>query len=183
LLKEAVDWAQGENLLSEITAQVLISIIERVTWHSFRVTLLNLALHKGKHSEAIALQANWSEPGPLVQKYARNRREVPLKMVNELVKELRSEWVPSGDPVDFEDEELLPPEDPIMFFAKFPAVCRATFKIEALKFHVSSVLDESSTACGRRKPSECEAMGSALPRESALCGACARSRPECKPKI
>ena len=67
-LKEAVDWAQGDTLLSEINAQVLRTIIEKVTWHSFRVTLLNWALHKGKTSEAIALQANWSEPGPLVLK-------------------------------------------------------------------------------------------------------------------
>ena len=68
-----------------------------------------------------------------------------------------------------------------MFFAKFPAVCRATFKIESLKFHVSAALDDSSIACGKHKLSECKAMGSVLPHESALCGACAR--PECKPKV
>ena len=172
-------WALGECLLSQIAADVLSPLVDKVTWHSLRVTLVNLALHKGKSSEAIARQANWSEPGPL---RARENREAPLKMVKELVRELRAEWVAAGDPIDFEDEELLPPEDPIMFFAKFPAVRRATFEIEALKFHVSAALDESSTACGKHLLSECEAMGSVLPHESALCGACARSRPECKPK-
>ena len=145
------------------------------------MTLLNLALHKGKHSEAIALQANWSQPGALVLKYARNKREVPLNMVCELVSDLKRDWTPAGDPVEF-DDEIIPADEPIMFYAKFPTVDRSSFKIESLKYHAQSLVHEDRTACGKHDLASCEAVGSVLPHESALCGGCARSRPELKPE-
>ena len=177
LLQEAIDWAVGEGLITQATRNVLSHIIAKITWHSFRVTLLNLALRKGKHSEAIALQANWSQPGALVLKYARNKREVPLNMVCELVNELRKDWTLAGDPVKF-DDEIIPADEPLMFYAKFPTVDRSSFKIESLKYHVRSLVNEERTACGKHDLSSCEAVGSVLPHESALRGACARSRPE-----
>ena len=98
-------------------------------------------------------------------------------MVCELLSELRQDWVPAGDPVEF-DDELIPADEPLMFYAKFPTVDRSSFKIESLKYHVRSLINEERTACGKHDLSSCEAVGSVLPHESALCGACARSRPE-----
>ena len=70
-----------------------------------------------------------------------------------------------------------------MFYAKFPTVDKASFKLESLKYHAQPLVNEDRTACGKHDLASCEAVGSVLPHESALCGACARSRPELKPEV
>ena len=62
----------------------LISTLSSLTAHSARVTLLDAAVHAGRSTEEIGLQANWNNPGPLVLKYTRNRTSVPAQMVRQL---------------------------------------------------------------------------------------------------
>ena len=47
--------------------------INKLIMHSCRVTFLDAAVHAGRSTEEIGLQANWKNPGPLVLKYTRNR--------------------------------------------------------------------------------------------------------------
>ena len=42
--------------------------INTLTGHSARVTMLDAAVHAGRSTEEIGLQANWKNPGPLVLK-------------------------------------------------------------------------------------------------------------------
>ena len=116
----------------------------------------------------------------MVLKYIRNRREVPLSMVNELVQELRQAWKPAGDPVEVDDEDLVPVDPVPMFYQKFPKVTRASFKLEMLKFHVSHSSDCTKTQCGLAA-AECEPAGSSLPEavdRAMFCNKCALARPE-----
>ena len=48
--------------------------------------MLDAAVHAGRSTEEIGLQANWKNPGPLVFKYTRNRSAIPAKMVQQLVR-------------------------------------------------------------------------------------------------
>lgn len=61
--------------------KVLESKVLQLTAHSARVTMLDAAVHAGRSTEEIGLQANWKNPGPLVLKYTRNRSVIPAKMV------------------------------------------------------------------------------------------------------
>ena len=148
--------------------------IAKLTWHSARVTLLNAAVHGKKSSEAIALQANWTAPGAMVLKYTRDRRTVPLEMVNELVAELKGDWVPTGDLVEC-DSEILPVDPVPAFFMKIPKATRSNFKLELLKWHVSKSDDPTKTQCGI-STAECEPMGSVLPGIEVLCTKCSSKR-------
>ena len=60
--------------------------VNNLTAHSARVTMLDAAVHAGRSTEEIGLQANWKNPGPLVFKYTRNRSAIPAKMVQQLVR-------------------------------------------------------------------------------------------------
>ena len=64
---------QGE----EQAIKLAESKLHGITAHSARVTLLDAAVHAGRSTEEIGLQANWKNPGPLVLKYTRNRTSVP----------------------------------------------------------------------------------------------------------
>ena len=50
---------------------VTMATVLRLSAHSCRVTLLDAAVHAGRSTEEIGLQANWKDPGPLVLKYTR----------------------------------------------------------------------------------------------------------------
>ncbi len=87
-------------------------LINKLTAHSCRVTLLDAAVHAGRTTEEIGLQANWKNPGPLVLKYTRNRSQVPAIMVKQLVQDLVSKKHPRKDDrevslVDSEANELV----------------------------------------------------------------------------
>ena len=72
----------------------LASTITALTWHSCRVTLLNAAVHAGVEALPISMQANHANTD-LVLKYTRDRRTVPLKMVGQLLQDLRAGWTPT----------------------------------------------------------------------------------------
>lgn len=149
--------------------------INKPTMHSCRVTLLDAAVHAGRSTEEIGLQANWKNPGPLVLKYTRNRSVVPALMVKQLVRDL----VQSEHPVVESEHEILVDAcdmelDSIEFFIKTPS----PGSYYEYKFHCTSRSDESVTACNKFNLVDCSSVGDTLPDVSVFCKACARARPE-----
>ena len=66
----------------------------QLTAHSARVTMLDAAVHAGRSTDEIGLQANWKNPGPLVLKCTRNRSVIPAKMVQQLVQDMLTQSHP-----------------------------------------------------------------------------------------
>ena len=104
--QRSVKWIQFFSGLVVETQSMLpgsralsIKSVSEFSAHSCRVTLLDAAVHAGRSTEEIGLQANWKNPGPLVLKYTRNRSSVPATMIKQLVRDLTQE----GHPV-VEDE-------------------------------------------------------------------------------
>ena len=152
-----------------------IESVSNLTAHSCRVTLLDAAVHAGRSSEEIGLQANWKDPGPLVLKYTGNRSSVPATMIKQQVRDLSHEKHPIVEDentmlMDAADDDA----DGMEFFTKTPAP--GTYY--DYKFHATALGDPDSLACKKFPLSECSSVGSTLPDISVFCKACARSRPD-----
>ena len=163
-----------DSSITEENKLALASLTKNLTAHSCRVTMLDAAVHAGRSTQEIGLQANWKDPGPLVLKYTRNRSSVPALMIKELVKDLVREEHPvqeDKDTVldDAADAELCDTE----FFVK-----KSVGKYYEYKFHATSVGSNETLACGKFEISDCSSVGSVLPDVSVLCKACARARPD-----
>ena len=65
--------------------------------------MLSAAVEAGVDDKAIGLQVNWKDPGPLVLKYARKRKDLSVGMVRNLAAQLREQWKP--DPEEFTVED------------------------------------------------------------------------------
>ena len=150
-----------------------LDALQHLTAHSCRVTLLDAAVHAGRSTEEIGLQANWKNPGPLVLKYTRNRSSVPATMIKQLVQELaQSEHPVVEDEAtvldDVQETDLAGTE----FFIKAPSRGSSY----DYKYHAVSVDDQSLTACKKFVIDECSSVGNILPDLSVFCKACARQR-------
>ena len=172
LSRRAID--QAHWLSSEEQVQCA-RVINTLTIHSCRVTLLDAAVHAGRTTEEIGLQANWKDPGPMVLKYTRNRTAVPAIMVRQLVHDL----VQNEHPVQEDADTLLLDSretelNEIEFFVKTPS--SATYY--EYKFHCSARGSDTLTACSKFALSECSSVGTNLPDLSVFCKACAKARPE-----
>lgn len=169
---------QTSSLEQSIPAEhkpVLQETAKLLTAHSCRVTLLDAAVHAGRSTEEIGLQANWKNPGPLVLKYTRNRTSVPATMIKQLVRDMVQEQHPALEDADTVLVEAADVDlESIEFFIK-PA---ASGKNYEYKFHAPAQGDSALTACSRFKTAECQSVGSVLPDLSVLCKACAKSRPD-----
>lgn len=164
-----------QDAIAEEQKTTLIRSMAELTAHSCRVTLLDAAVHAGRSTEEIGLQANWKNPGPLVLKCTRNRTSVPATMIKQLVRDLTTEdhFVKEDQDTmltDVCDQEL----DGVQFFIKTPA----PGSYYDYKYHCSPLGDPESIACGRFEFVDCTAVGSDLPDISALCKSCARHRPD-----
>ena len=175
LAREALDTFTPTIHLSVARAREVALIIPTLTAHSARVTLLDAAVHAGRTTEEIGLQANWKNPGPLVLKYTRNRSDVPARMVQQLVRDLLSQDHPvqESEDVMLDEPDALHTEAP-EFFLKQPA----PGSYYDYKFHCSSKEDPDLVACRKLTIAECCSMGSTLPDLSVFCKACSRARPE-----
>ncbi len=150
-------------------------IINKLTAHSCRVTLLDAAVHEGRSTEEIGLQANWKNPGPLVLKYTRNRSQIPAIMVKQLVQDLVAKQHPMKDVqedevIDSAATDLVVEE----YFVKTPTTARSY----DYKYHAVSLSESSALACAKFNISECTSVGSVLPDLSVFCKACAKARPD-----
>ena len=160
---------------------VLSKILEQVTWHSLRVTLLDAAVHAGVDALPISMQANHATTD-LVVKYTRERRQVPLQMVGKLLSDLRHNWHPRSEalvPIQDEFSEDEPDELLPQFYVK-KGVAHSRLIVHP-KFHVTSKDDLTKLACNMLQISECEPIGAALPDISVLCGRCKASRSDIWP--
>ncbi|CAE7358804.1 unnamed protein product [Symbiodinium natans] len=157
-----------------VSAVVLAEIL-LLTWHSARVTLLDQAVQQGKQPDAIGLQANWKNPGPLVLKYARARTSVPANMIKEIVQEYRQACVPRCIREDDLVDDGIEVEPSIVgFFMKTPKKGSSY----EYKIHVCAADDLNAIACGRTTAADCEHIGDLLPDVTLLCKHCARERPD-----
>lgn len=149
--------------------------VNRLSGHSARVTLLDAAVHAGRSTEEIGLQANWKNPGPLVLKYTRNRSAVPAKMVQQLVADLLAQEHPvaESDEVLLDAPELLASDQP-EFFLKNPA----PGSYYDYRYHCSSADDTDKVPCNKFSIEDCSSAGTVLPDLSVFCKGCARARPD-----
>lgn len=173
-VQQAIVVASTEVIPHE-NKSALIREMAELTAHSCRVTLLDAAVHAGRSTEEIGLQANWKNPGPLVLKYTRNRTSVPATMIKQLVQDLtRNDHFIQEDKntviTDVCDQEL----EGVQFFIKNPA----PGSYYDYKYHCTALWDPESIACSRFDFHDCTAVGSDLPDISALCKSCARHRPD-----
>ena len=149
--------------------------LDGLTAHSARVTLLDAAVHAGRTTEEIGLQANWKNPGPLVLKYTRNRTSIPAQMIQQLVKDLADHAhpieVPDGAVLDEADQTAL---DEIEFYVKSSGG-RA---VQDYRYHCAAQGEMEAIACGRLPFDQCTAVGSTIPDVAMLCKHCARARPD-----
>ena len=160
---------------SEDVIKGIIGKIPKLTAHSARVTLLDAAVHAGRGTEEIGLQANWKNAGPLVLKYTRNRTSVPAQMIQQLVKDMNHQAHPFEARADeeLEEDESAPGE--VMFYIKQNWSSRASYDY---RYHCSSADDAGEIACGRVSLEDCSAVGALFPDVDALCKHCARARPD-----
>jgi hypothetical protein len=152
----------------------LISALPQITAHSARVTLLDAAVHAGRSTEEIGLQANWKNPGPLVLKYTRNRTNVPAQMVQQLVKDL----VAQEHPLEEVEDAVLDEQDEaslteVQFYVKTNGRSSHDYR-----YHCPQLGNDEVLACGRVELAECTEVGSTLPDVSVFCKHCARARPD-----
>ena len=135
----------------------------KVTCHSLRVTFLDAAVHAGADDKVIRLQANWRNPSQLVLKYARNRKELSVRMVQDLATEIRESWNPDHDGFEVEDQ----PDVVAPVVREY--VAKATTPPKALvasdfKYHImDSLINETHTLCGRLKLSDVVSFGPEAP--------------------
>ena len=172
LSRKAIDEAGQLEMSVRVECALTIN---KLTMHSCRVTLLDAAVHAGRTTEEIGLQANWKNPGPLVLKYTRNRSSVPALMVKQLVRDIVQDRHPA---VEDDDTVLFDAPDTdlsaVEFFIKKPSAGSSY----EYKFHCTSRNNEEFTACNKFSLSDCSSVGEVLPDTNVLCKACARARPE-----
>ena len=147
--------------------------LQHLTAHSCRVTLLDAAVHAGRSTEEIGLQANWKNPGPLVLKYTRNRSSVPATMIKQLVQDLAQ----AKHPVVEDDSTVLDDvQDTDLAGMEFFVKASTRGSSYDYKYHAVSMDDQSVTACRKFVIDECSSVGDFLPDLSVFCKGCARQR-------
>ena len=67
----------------------------QATWHSARVTMIDLAGLDGRSSTEMLLQLHSTSPA-MAEKYQRSRLQIPINMVHDLCKKARTAWAPSA---------------------------------------------------------------------------------------
>ena len=173
LAREALDQAVPDHASQEW--RDCAQIINSITAHSARVTLLDAAVHAGRSTEEIGLQANWKNPGPMVLKYTRNRSVVPAQMVSQLVQDLVAQHHPATESEDVELIEAVDQDEAqVQFFVKKgPSTSSGD-----IRYHCTALGDPSKLACGKLVIGNCSPVGVVLPDLSVLCKACSKARPD-----
>ena len=144
--------------------------IQTITWHSMRVTMLSAAVEAGVDDKAIGLQANWKDPGPLVLKYARKRKDISVGMVRNLAAQLREQWKPDPEEFTVEDRDDIVEPVVIEYVLKNNA---SAAKITAadVKFHIfHPAHNPTQTLCGRLEIADCLSFGAEPPGD--VCKIC-----------
>eukprot|EP00439_Symbiodinium_sp_Y106_P016773 s8119_g2.t1 len=135
--------------------KAFLKLIQEITWHSCRVTLLAAAVQTQEPDKDIRLQANWKDPSQLVLKYARSRKEISIEVVKRLT-----------TLVDSSDCSLT------TYITKARSATGSA-KDLSLKYHGMYIDGSGSepTICGRYKITECEDLGE-IPPSTQMCSLC-----------
>ena len=161
-------------------------VIPKINMHSCKVTMIDAAVHHGEDPLPISMQAHHANTD-LVIKYARNRGDVPLKMLSRLVNDLRGQWQPapakalpssSAAPVEIEDafsDDGLIEDQPLFYVKKEKLTATALFNV---RFHVTSATKVGQLACNKIALAKCEPIGPDLPDRALLCKKCEIARPD-----
>ena len=122
----------------------LRQFVPTATMHSCKVALIDAAVHAGHDALPISIQAHHANTD-LVIKYTRNRAEVPLNMINKLVKDFSDKWspdlpvvagLPQIDDGVSDDEFNREPE--ALYYLKRSKIKPSLSALSKQKFHVSS---------------------------------------------
>ena len=177
--------AATKKFIPDERKPALAAIITGLTWHSCRVTMLSAAVHAGVDALPISMQANHANTD-LIVKYTRDRRTVPLKMVGQLLQDLRSKWIPSATAgsANIDEDQFSADEDddqaPVYYIKRSKVTSRS---ILTQKFHITAKDDLSELACSRVQIGECDPIGHDVPDVSVLCTICRKNRPDLWPPV
>ena len=149
-----------------------LQLIQEITWHSCRVTLLSAAVQAQVPDKEIGLQANWKNPSQLVLKYARSRKEISIEMVKRLTKRIASDWK-SPPEFEAEDSNLIDFGDCTLTYVTKARSSSVPAKDLNLKYHAMYIdgTGAERTLCGRYKITECDDLGE-IPPSSQMCSLC-----------
>ena len=167
---KALNVAIETNLIKEGERNELEKEVQMITWHSMRVTMLSAAVHSGVDDKAISLQANWKDPGPMVLKYARKRKDLSISMVKNLAIELREGWMP--DPKEFGVDDQVEVVEPVTIeFVAKNNTSATRISAADVKFHIfHRGLSSTQTLCGRLEIADCISFGAEPPGD--VCKIC-----------
>ncbi len=114
----------------------------------------------------------------MVLKCTRNRRQVPLKMITELVSELKDQWAPVQkiNVEEFSEDEGVMDQITEVYYIKSTLLDKVTYRIDSIRYHLGSFSDPTKTACRRLKIEDCQPVGTVIPDESMLCTQYKRAR-------
>ena len=185
LLLLAVGEVVKLEAIKGVDFEKLKALINDITWHSAKVTMISASVHAGENPVTVSIQAHHKDTG-LVEKYTRSRSAISLQMIQRVTKQIRDEWRPLVPPAagstaapllddDFSENEVGEPEVPL-FFVRMSTLNVTTKRILSQKFHVTAAGNPSAIACGLVEINDCEALGSVLPDVELLCKRCKNAR-------
>ena len=160
---QAVELAVKKGQFTATKAEELAVGIQGVSWHSMRVTLLDAAVKNQVDTKVIGLQANWRDPGPMVLKYARQRKDLSVAMVKKLAKDLRETWTPDTEQFEADDD----PEvvEPMMSeYVLKDNVSEKVLGSSDVKYHIiNRAINPEFSLCGKIPLAETVSFGSEPP--------------------
>ena len=150
------------HVTSEKAAE-LITGIHSISWHSMRVTLLDAAVKNQVDTKIIGLQANWRDPGPMVLKYARQRKDLSVTMVKKLAKDLREAWTPDAAHFEADDDpDVVEPS--VAEYVLKDNVSEKALSTSDVKFHiVNRAINPDFSLCGKIPLGEAVSFGTEPP--------------------
>ena len=176
---KAVELTVEKGHLEQVIANELAVGIQGVSWHSMRVTLLDAAVKNQVDSKIIGLQANWRDPGPMVLKYARQRKDLSVAMVKKLAKDLTETWTPDKDQFEADDDpDVVEPS--MSEFVLKDNVSEKALTSSEVKYHiVNRSINPDFSLCGKIPLTEAVSFGSEPP--GPVCKLCENALGRAKP--
>ena len=172
-----------------------LEVIDNLTWHSHRVTMIDLAARERRSDNEILLQMHSKDPA-MVQKYTRSRGEIPAAMVFDLCQTYGAKNVvqqpspspsPDGPEAASNDEvAVLFDEDDacIPYFYHLSPTTITPAILDKLKYHIQSYSEPTRIECTASFDlGSMIAAGTDIPPVDSICKKCLARRPDLSAKI
>ena len=173
----------------------LHDVTDTLTWHSHRVTMIDLAARDKRTDNEILLQMHSHDPR-MVEKYTRTRGEIPASMVFDLCKSFGAKHVIQAAPSPAESSSpspAAPDEIEIMFdeddvciphFYHFTPATITPAAIDKLKYHIQSFSEPDRIECTLTyELGNMIAAGTDIPPPESICKRCLARRPDVAAQI